>query len=69
MRHGFDDLGLERIWCGHFDFNDQSRRVVEKTGFTYAFTTSQQLTRLDGRTVQSLIYVVTKDEYEERRAQ
>ncbi|TCI69219.1 MULTISPECIES: GNAT family N-acetyltransferase [Exiguobacterium] len=69
MRHGFDDLDLERIWCGHFDFNDQSRRVVEKTGFTYVFTTSQQLTRLDGRTVQSLIYVVTKDEYEERRAQ
>ncbi|MEW8968162.1 MULTISPECIES: GNAT family N-acetyltransferase [Exiguobacterium] len=68
LRHGFEDLGLERIWCGHFDFNDQSRRVVEKCGFVYSFTTSQQLTRLDGRTVASLVYVITKEDYMNRLA-
>lgn len=33
MRHGFCDLGLEAIWAGHSDDNDQSRRVQEKMGF------------------------------------
>ncbi|MCT4783953.1 MULTISPECIES: GNAT family N-acetyltransferase [Exiguobacterium] len=68
LRHGFIDLGLERIWCGHFDFNAQSRRVVEKCGFTYSFTTTQQLTRLDGRTVTSLVYVITRETYMNRLA-
>ncbi|WP_214888702.1 GNAT family N-acetyltransferase [Exiguobacterium sp. s142] len=66
LRHGFVDLALERIWCGYFDFNDRSRRVVEKCGFTYAFTTTQELTRLDGRTVRSLVYVITRDDYDNR---
>ncbi|WP_215142911.1 GNAT family N-acetyltransferase [Exiguobacterium qingdaonense] len=57
IRFGFEALGLERIWCGYFSFNDQSRRVVEKSGFTYAFTKQQELTRLDGRTVENLVYV------------
>lgn len=57
IRFGFEALGLERIWCGYFSFNDQSRRVVEKCGFTYAFTKTQELTRLDGRTVECLVYV------------
>ncbi|WDH75732.1 GNAT family N-acetyltransferase [Exiguobacterium marinum] len=57
IRFGFEELKLERIWCGYFSFNDQSRRVVEKSGFTYAFTKTQELTRLDGRTVDCFVYV------------
>ena len=35
LRYGFEDLGLAAIWCGHYDFNDKSRRVVEKCGFRW----------------------------------
>ena len=38
IRHAFDDLGLERLWCGYFDGNDKSRRVQEKCGFIYHHT-------------------------------
>ena len=38
LRYGFEDLGLEEIWCTHYRENSQSRRVIEKSGFTYAFT-------------------------------
>jgi len=38
LRYGFQDLGLEEIWCTHYRENDRSRRVIEKSGFTYAFT-------------------------------
>lgn len=35
IRHAFRDLGLEVLWCGYFDGNEQSRRVQEKCGFVY----------------------------------
>lgn len=35
IRHGFNDLGLEKLWCGYFDGNKKSKRVQEKCGFVY----------------------------------
>ena len=29
MRHGFDDLNLEKLWCSYFDGNTKSMRVQE----------------------------------------
>ncbi len=37
LRYGFEELGLEEIWCTHYQENGRSRRVIEKCGFTYAF--------------------------------
>ena len=39
LRHAFEDLGMNRIWCGHYDGNVKSRRVQEKLGFVYHRTT------------------------------
>ena len=33
MRHGFNDLNLEKIWCGYFEGNTKSKRVQEKSGY------------------------------------
>ena len=38
IRHGFEDLKLEKIWCGYIDGNIKSKRVQEKCGFTYHHT-------------------------------
>ncbi len=38
LRHGFEDLRLEKIWCGYFDGNIKSKRVQEKCGFAYHHT-------------------------------
>ena len=35
LRYAFEDLKLERIWCGYYDGNEKSRRVQEKLGFSY----------------------------------
>ena len=35
LRYAFEDLGMNRIWCGYFDGNEKSRRVQEKLGFVY----------------------------------
>lgn len=38
LRHGFEDLGMNVIWCGYYDGNQKSKRVQEKLGFTYRHT-------------------------------
>ena len=38
LRHGFEDLKLEKIWCGYYEGNMKSKRVQEKCGFTYHHT-------------------------------
>ena len=42
----FHEVGLDFIMVGHFDWNGQSRRVVEKCGFQYIKTTKYK-TRYD----------------------
>ncbi|MBQ7314948.1 MAG: GNAT family N-acetyltransferase [Clostridia bacterium] len=39
LRHAFEDLGINRVWCGYYDGNIKSRRVQEKLGFVYHHTT------------------------------
>ncbi len=41
LRHAFEDLKLSRVWCGYYDGNLRSRRVQEKLGFRYQWTTEQ----------------------------
>lgn len=39
LRHAFEDLGMEKVWCGYYDGNEKSKRVQEKLGFRYQWTT------------------------------
>lgn len=35
LRHAFEDLGMNKVWCGYYDGNSKSKRVQEKLGFKY----------------------------------
>lgn len=39
LQHGFEALGMTKIWCGYYDGNMKSKRVQEKCGFQYQWTT------------------------------
>lgn len=39
LRHAFEDIGMKKVWCGYYDGNEKSRRVQEKCGFQYEWTT------------------------------
>lgn len=41
IRHGFEDLGMTAIWCSYYDGNIKSKRVQEKCGFIYQFTSKE----------------------------
>ena len=66
LRYGFEDLGLNAQWCGHYDFNDRSRRVVEKCGFTYV---CQEKPRAcpSGEMHGSRMYALTREDWERTR--
>jgi RimJ/RimL family protein N-acetyltransferase len=38
MRYAFEELGLEKLWCGYYEGNTKSKRVQEKCGFHYHHT-------------------------------
>ena len=35
LRHAFEDLGMNAVWCGYYEGNSKSRRVMDKLGFRY----------------------------------
>ena len=39
LRHAFEDLGMRAVWCGYYEGNEKSKRVQEKLGFVYQYTT------------------------------
>lgn len=38
IRYAFEDLNINKLWCGYFEGNTKSLRVQEKCGFTYSHT-------------------------------
>ena len=41
LRHAFLDLSMKKVWCAYYDGNERSRRVQEKCGFRYQWTTEK----------------------------
>ncbi|MEX6158187.1 MULTISPECIES: GNAT family N-acetyltransferase [Providencia] len=50
MRHAFNDLKLDNLWCGYFQGNAQSKVAQEKCGFTHYATLAPQYIELIGET-------------------
>ena len=67
LRHGFENLHLEKIWCGYFDGNEKSRRVQEKCGFVYHHTNKEIACELMGDIRTEHISCLTKDAWKSAR--
>lgn len=66
LRHAFEDLGMNRIWCGHYDGNRKSRRVMEKLGFTYPHTTEGIELSLLNEIRTGHVLLMTREDWEIR---
>ena len=67
LRHAFEDLGLERVWCGHYEGNLRSRRVMEKNGFQYRWTTEHVDVPLLHEVRRGYVFCIEKTEWEALR--
>ncbi len=63
LRHAFEDLSLHRIWCGYYNGNDKSKRVQEKLGFKYQWTTDDVPVPQMGETRRGYVNLLTKEEW------
>lgn len=66
IRHGFADLGLEKIWCAYFDGNAKSKRVQEKCGFLYHHTNENVYWELTDVVRTEHVTCMTKEQWMEK---
>ena len=64
IRHAFEDLGFETLWCGYFDGNEKSRHAQEKCGFTYHHTDKDVYLALTNDIRTAHVTRLTKEEWE-----
>lgn len=55
VRRAFDELGYRRLWCGYYEGNERSRRVMEKCGFVFHHTEEEKLTLLGDRRTEHFL--------------
>ena len=58
--YSMDQLNLDILWCGHFEDNSNSKRVIEKNGFVYKFTKETNLPLMNDQKEQTLFYAIEK---------
>lgn len=67
MRYGFENLKLNRIWCGYFEGNEKSKRVQEKCGFHYHHTAYHVPCAIEGVFRTEHISCISKEEWQSVR--
>ena len=68
LRHAFEDLGLRRVWCGYYDGNLRSRRVQEKLGFRYQWTSQNVEVPQMNETRTGHVSLLTRDQWRVSRS-
>ena len=64
LRHAFEDLNMTKVWCGYYDGNAKSRRVQEKCGFRYQWTTESVEVPLMHETRRGHVNGITRDQWQ-----
>ena len=67
LRHAFEDLKLERVWCGCYDGNERSKRVQEKLGFRYQWTSENVFVEQLSEFRTGHVNLMTRREWTEAR--
>lgn len=66
LRYGFEDLGLRMVSISHFIFNNQSKRVIEKLGFTYEGHLRESFQIYTGEMFDEVCYSMLDSEFHKR---
>lgn len=63
LRRAFEDLGMRKVWCAYYDGNEKSKRVQEKLGFRYQWTTEGLDVPLMHETRTGHVNLMTKEDW------
>ena len=64
LRYAFEECGCQVLSVSHFPFNQKSRRVIKKLGFTYEGALRHAHDLPDGSVTDLVCYSLLKSEYE-----
>lgn len=64
LRHAFEELNMQAVWCGYYDGNTKSRRVQDKLGFVYHHTTEGLEVRLMNEIRTGHVMLMTREIWE-----
>lgn len=67
LRHAFEDIGMNKVWCGYYEGNTKSKRVLEKIGFKYQWTTKDVDVPLMREVRTCHVNALTKEEWQHLR--
>lgn len=65
IKYLFEEQNFDLIWSSHYDYNIQSKRVIEKCGLNYKFTYDKTVSALENKAVKVMYYNLFRDEYME----
>lgn len=68
IEYAFMTMKIDKLMVAHFDFNMQSKRVIEKLGFRYLTHIEKSWNRFDGEKLDEEVYLMTREEWQERMA-
>ena len=63
LRYAFEDLKLKRVWCGYYEGNEKSKRVQEKLGFKFQWTTENVPVPQIGETRKGYVNLMTREDW------
>lgn len=63
IRYAFEELNVEKLWCGYFEGNQKSRRVQEKCGFIYYHSNENMHWKLMDDIRTEHITCITKEQW------
>ncbi|MCR5767679.1 MAG: GNAT family N-acetyltransferase [Lachnospiraceae bacterium] len=69
IRHAFEDLHFNRIWCGYYEGNDKSKRVQEKLGFKHQRVSENVPVPQMGETRTGHVNLMTREDWEKEKSQ
>ena len=63
LRRAFEDLEMQKVWCGYYEGNEKSKRVQQKLGFVYQYTKENVEVPLLRERRTEHILAITKEEW------
>ena len=64
LRHAFEDIGMTRVWVGYYEGNTKSKRVQEKVGFRYQWTSEGVEVPLMHETRTGHVSSITREQWQ-----
>ena len=65
LRHGFEDLGMKKVWIGYYEGNTKSKRAQEKIGFKFQWKSENVDVPLMHEKRTGYVSLMTREDWEE----